>query len=99
MLLSHAVLLVEARSSVAALADHANTFDASMEFERVLLQLDSVHDGVVPPLTVVADRDPAALYGAACTAIRNLANHPVDPLELEICLDMLETAHDLDAPS
>ena len=38
MLLSHAVLLAEARSYVAGLADTATSFDAALEFERVLLQ-------------------------------------------------------------
>ena len=42
MLISHAVTLAEARSYVAALADRAQSDEASVEYERVLLQLDSV---------------------------------------------------------
>lgn len=59
MLLSHAVVLAEARSYVAALADTATSFDAGLEYERVLLQLDWLHGGTVPPITVVpaGDRD------------------------------------------
>ena len=41
MLLSHAVTLAEARSYLAALADNAHTFDASVEYEHVLLELDT----------------------------------------------------------
>ncbi len=37
MLLSHAVLLAEARTYVAARAEQAAGFDAALEYERVLL--------------------------------------------------------------
>jgi hypothetical protein len=97
MLLSHAVLLAEARSYLAALADHAASFDASMEYERVLLQLDALHGGAVPPITLVPATDPAVLYDVAQAAISNLADHGVDRLSLEICLAMLEAARELDA--
>ena len=40
MLIAHAVTLAEARSYVAALADIAVTIDASIEYDRVLLQID-----------------------------------------------------------
>ena len=98
MLLSHAVLLAEARSYVAALADRARTFDARMEYERVLLQLDWLHGGKVPPITVVPTSDTALLYEVAGDAIGNLAKHRVDRLELEICLAMLEAARTMDLP-
>ena len=48
MLLAHAATLAEARSYLAALADHALTFDASVEYERVLLQLDFLHGDDMP---------------------------------------------------
>jgi hypothetical protein len=99
MLLSHAVLLAEARSYVAALADHTSSFDASMEYERVLLQLDWLHGGTVPPITVVPANDPGVLYDVACSAISGLAEHGVDRLELEICLVMLAAARELDEQS
>lgn len=99
MLLSHAVLLAEARSYVAALADHARTFDAAMDYERVLLQLDWLHGGTIPPITVVPASDPDVLYEVAQSAIDNLANYGVDRLKLEICLAMLQAAHELDASS
>jgi hypothetical protein len=46
MLLAHAITLAEARSSVAALADVAQAFDASVEYERGVdgLQIELVLD-------------------------------------------------------
>jgi hypothetical protein len=92
MLLSHAVLYAEARSYLAALADQAASFDATLEYERVLLQLDWLHGGQIPPITVVPAGDPSTLCEVAARAIRNLEQHPVDPLELELCLAMLDAA-------
>ena len=48
MLLAHAVTLAEARSYVAALADAALTTDASIEYDRVLLQIDFIHGDFIP---------------------------------------------------
>ena len=53
MLLAHAVTLAEARSYLAALADQALTFDASVEYERVLLQLDFLHGDFIPGISRV----------------------------------------------
>lgn len=99
MLLSHAVLLAEARSYVAALADHALTFDGSMEYERVLLELDELHGGVFPPTTDIPICDPAVLYGIAYQAMAGLQAHEVDPFGLELCLAMLVAARETDTRS
>ena len=99
MLLAHAVLLAEARSYVAALADHALTFDGSMEYERVLLELDELHGGVFPPTTEVPIADPAVLYRVAYQAIAGLEAHEVDAFGLELCLAMLIAARETDAGS
>lgn len=96
MLLAHAVVLGEARSYLAALADRAETLDGAPKFERVLLQLDWLHGGVVPPSTTVPVEDPAILFDLASAAVSNLGTHGVDGLQLEICLAMLETARALD---
>ena len=99
MLLAHAVTLAEARSYVAALADLARTFDASVEYERVLLQLDWIHGDEFPGLDTTGltdDRD--VLYAVAESAIEELADHGVDALQVEIVLDMLDAAHDKDVP-
>ena len=93
MLLAHAVTLAEARSYVAALADLARTFDASVEYERVLLQLDWIHGDEFPGLDTTGltdDRD--VLYAVAESAIEELADHGVDALQVELVLDMLDAA-------
>jgi len=99
MLLAHAVTLAEARSYVAALADLARTFDASVEYERVLLQLDWIHGDEFPGLDTTGlthDRD--ALYAIAESAIEELADHGVDALQVELVLDMLDAARAKDVP-
>jgi len=99
MLLAHAVTLAEARSYVAALADLARTFDASVEYERVLLQLDWIHGDEFPGLDTTGltdDRD--VLYAVAESAIEELADHGVDALQVELVLDMLDAARDKDVP-
>ena len=99
MLLSHAVLFAEARSYLAALADTATGFDAGLEYERVLLQLDHLHGDQVTPITVVPTGDRTVLYNVARTAITRLVDYGVDRFELGICLAMLATAWEDEHPS
>ena len=99
MLPSHAVALAEARSYVAALADTAVTFDASVEYERALLQLDGTHGDHVPGLDasgIPDDRD--VLFSTAESAIEELADFAVDALQIELVLAMLIAARELDQP-
>ena len=99
MLLAHAVTLAEARSYVAALADLTRNFDASVEYERVLLQLDWIHGDEFPGLDTTGltdDRD--VLYAVAESAIEELADHGVDALQVELVLDMLDAARAKDVP-
>jgi hypothetical protein len=98
MLLAHAVTLAEARSYVAALADNARTFDASAEYEQVLLELDSIHGGQVPPTTKVVLDKRDVLYTVAEAAIEELIDHGVDGLCIELLLTRLEDARALDRP-
>ena len=98
MLFAHAVALAEARSYVAALADHASTFDASVEYERVLLQLDGIHGDDSPALNDVFTDQDDVLYTAAEAAIEGLIDHGIDALQIELVLDMLEAARDKDEP-
>ena len=98
MLLAHAVTLAEARSYVAALADTAHTFDAAIEYEHVLLELDSIHGGQVPPTTDVLTNRRDILYTVAEAAIEELAQHGVDALQVELVLALLEEARGLDRP-
>ncbi len=99
MLLSHAVLFAEARSYLPALADTAHGFDASLEYERVLLQLNHLHGGQVTPITVVPTGERTVLYNVARTPITRLIDYGVDRFELAICLSMLATAWDDEHPS
>ena len=98
MLLAHAVTLGQARSYVAALADAALTPDASIEYDRVLLQIDFVHGDYVPGISPVPVTDRDELFDVAESSIEDLARHGIDFLTVEIVLDMLWAARELDAP-
>ena len=100
MLLAHAVTLAEARSYIAALADEAATFDGSVEYEHALLYLDLIHGEDVPALdTHGLTDDRAILHAIAVSAVKELADHGVGRLQIELLLDMLDVARDRDNPS
>jgi hypothetical protein len=97
MLLSHAMTLADARSCVAALADQATDAHASSAYERVIVELDRIHDDDGPAVdseTLTKDRD--LLLARATTAIEQLVGHSVDALQIELVLAALEDAHELD---
>ena len=99
MWLAHAVTLTEARSYIAALADHARTVEASSAYERALLQLDWIHGDDVPALDTYGltnDRD--ILMAVATSAIEQLAPYDVDALQIELLLAALNDARALDEP-
>lgn len=98
MLLAHAVTLAEARSYVAALADNAITIDASIAYDRVLLQIDFIHGDYIPGINPVMVTDRDVLFTVAESAIEDLVDHGVDGLTVELVLDMLYVAQELDAP-
>ncbi|KRA37904.1 MULTISPECIES: hypothetical protein [unclassified Nocardioides] len=98
MLLAHAVTLSEARSYVAALADNARTFDASVGYEYVLFELDRIHGAEIPPITEVLTDKRDVLYTVAEAAIEELVDHGVDGLQVELVLARLEDARALDRP-
>ncbi len=99
MLLAHALTLAEARSYVAALADLAQSFDASVEYERVLLLLDFIHGDDSPALDTAGLTDDCdVLFSVAASSIEALLDHGVDGLQIELVLDMLEVARDKDLP-
>lgn len=97
MQLAHARTLAEARSYVAALADSATTVDASIEYDRVL-QIDFIHDEYRPAIAPVILIDRDELFSVAESAAEELAAHGVDPLAVELVLDMLHVARELDGP-
>ena len=98
MLFAHAVTLGQVRSYVAALADAALTTDASIEYDRVLLQIDFIHGEYVPGISPVPVTDRDVLFDIAESAIEDLAGHGIDLLTVELVLDMLWAARELDAP-
>lgn len=98
MLLAHAVTLAEARSYVAALADAALTTDASIEYDRVLLQIDFIHRDFIPGISPVPVTNRDVLFEVAESAIEDLVRHGIDSLTVELVLDMLWAARELDAP-
>ena len=99
MLVSHAIALAEARSYVAALADTAVALEASVEYERVLLQLDWIHGDDVPGLDASGRTDDRnVLFSIAESAIEELVDFDVDALQVELVLAMLIAARELDQP-
>jgi hypothetical protein len=97
MLPAHAVLLSEARSYIAALADNARTVEASSGYDLALIELDWIHgDGgpAVDATRPTADRD--VLIACATSAVERLTAYGVDALHTELLLASLEDARTLD---
>lgn len=98
MLLAHAATLIEARSHLAALAENAVSVDASIEYDRVLLHIDFIHGNYVPAIRPVPESDRDVLFTVAESAIEDLVEHGIDALTVELVLDMLGAARELDEP-
>lgn len=98
MLLAHARVLSQARSYLAALAESAGTFDASLEYDRVLLELDALHGDQTPALSPLTITDTGLLYVGAEMAIEALVRFGVDALRIELLLAGLEDARAMDKP-
>ena len=101
MMLAHAVALAQARSYLAALADHAADFEASLGYERTLLHLDAIYGDHVPALDTHLDthgllEDRAGLQRRARSAVEELRGHGIDALKVELVLAMLDGASALD---
>lgn len=99
MLLAHAVLLSEARSYIAALAENAKTLEASSAYDLALIELDLVHgdDAFALDATKPAvGRD--TLMALAMAAVERLTTYGVDALHSELLLASLEGARALDVP-
>lgn len=97
MLLPHALTLAQARSYIAALADQADSIDASSAYEHVLIELDRIHGDESPCLdTSGISEDRAILLAVASSAVEELERYGVDPLNVELVLAMLDDAYGLD---
>lgn len=96
MTLAHAYALAEARSRLAALADTAVTFDASVAYEHTLLYLDAVHRDEGPGIDYPDETDPERLLARTEAAIESLVDHGVDALTVELLLVVLADAREMD---
>ena len=99
MLLAHAVLLTEARSYVAALADNAKTLEASSAYDLAVIELDLLHCDdafALDATSPTVDRD--VLMALAISAVERLTTYGVDGLRTELLLASLEGARALDMP-
>ena len=82
---AYATALAEARSCLAALADTAASFDESIHFERLLLDLDGMHDDDSPALYPAAGQA-AELLRRLEVAVERLLDLGGDGLRLELLL-------------
>lgn len=99
MVPAHTLTLGKARSHLAALADSATTIEASIGYDHVLLQIDGLYaDDDIPAIAPLAEHGREVLFAAAESAIEDLAGHGIDPLSVELVLDMLHAARDVDGP-
>lgn len=98
MLLDHAYRLAEARTYLFELGAQARTFEARIEYGRVLLQLDNLHGEETLGLLECASEDTPALYARALDAIKGLLDFGDDELSIELLLDLLAAAHHTDNP-
>lgn len=96
MLLTHAIAIAEARSYIAALADHSHTMLGSIAYDRTLIALDAAYGDDVPATITVPVTDAATLYPLAQKAVTDLAEHGLDPLHIELTLAYVADAWALD---
>ena len=97
MLLTHSLVLSQARAQIAALADRARSVEASSAYERVLIDLDRLHGDQSPDYQPIGIwLDPGLMFTAATTAMEDLATFGVDALEIELLLAGLDDARALE---
>lgn len=95
MTLAHALILAEARSCLAALADMATSFDQSVAYERLLLRVDWLHGDDTPAYEPMPGVGLDHLQRRAEDAIERLVEFGVDALSVELLLADLVDASSL----
>ncbi len=85
MTLAHTI--AEARSCLAALADHARSVEASIEYDRLLIHLDGIGDYVAGTCSL-DEADPERLLARLEMAVEELVACGLDCLSAELLLDM-----------
>jgi hypothetical protein len=97
MLLTHSLVLSQARAHIAALADQAGSVEASSAYERVLIDLDRLHGDESPDYQPIGLwLDPDLLFTVAASAVEDLAIFGVDRLDIELLLAALDDAQALE---
>jgi hypothetical protein len=85
MILAYAIALAEARSCLAALADSASTFEESVHYEHLLLDLDALH--TIGPTLYATTGTKTDLLGRLETAVDQMLDlGEGDGLSLELLL-------------
>jgi len=90
MAIAHALIVIEARSCLAALAETAPTFGQSVFYERLLLRLDWLHGDDGPACEPMPGVGRDELQRRAETAIQQLVEFGIDALSVELLLADLE---------
>jgi len=80
--------LAEARSCLAALAD-TSSFERSVEYEHLLLELDAMHGGQ-GPATFPAPGSHLELHRRVEARLEDLSHLGADPLRIELILARLD---------
>lgn len=83
---SYALIVAEARSCLAALADTAPTFDQSVAYDRLLLRLDGLRCDDGPACEPMPGIGRDELQRRVEAAIGQLVNAGIDALSVELLL-------------
>lgn len=92
MTLAHALIVAEARSCLAALAETPSTFEQLVAYDRLLLRLDWLHGDDTPACEPMPELGRAELLRRAELTIERLVDFGVDGLSVELLLAGLEDA-------
>lgn len=95
---SRAAAIIEARSYLAALAAVATTTRASAEYQRLLLQINRLHEGPATAANTVPGFSHELLFDLTTAAVEELTDRGIDLLTVELLLDDLEHAWISDVP-
>jgi hypothetical protein len=89
VLLANALVLAEARSCLAALADAATTVDRSAAYERLLIDLDVLTEDAGPATYPIVGVREEALVARAEFALERLSGLGADGLSVELLIERL----------
>lgn len=92
------VALTQARSYLAALADQAESVDASTGYQQALQQIDLMYGTHPPEIIPVPGYSRGLLFDLTTNAIEDLSSHGIGLLAVELLLDVLELAWLADVP-